>query len=92
MPRRGSPYGPDYERARARLLAVSGRCHICGRLSADSADHTPALALHVHVEGSGCCVLRPAHLSCNQRRGGWRVAMQARRLLGRSLPRPSRRW
>ena len=63
---------------RAKLLASNPRCHICGFAGADSADHVPAIWQHRHVEGSRCCVLRPAHLRCNIRRGGWRAATKVR--------------
>lgn len=42
--------------------------HGCGR-PATTRDHVPALALHVHVEGSGCCELLPACSPCNSRDG-----------------------
>lgn len=42
--------------------------HGCGR-PATTRDHQPALALHVHVEGSGCCQLLAACAPCNSRDG-----------------------
>lgn len=74
MPRKGSPYGPAYQRALARVRERGPVCHICGEKGSDSVDHVPPLGLHRHVEGSKCCRLLPAHLPCNQREGGWRVA------------------
>jgi hypothetical protein len=73
VPRKGSPYGPAYERARKAMAGA--RCHVCGQLGSDSVDHVPALGDHEHLERSGCCRLKPAHLTCNQRvSGGWRAA------------------
>ena len=70
MPRSSSPYGPRYVEARRRLLAGRPLCwHGCGRLATES-DHDPPLARHYHVEGSGCCVLRPSCKPCQRRQGG----------------------
>ena len=78
MPRADSPYNTAYVRARARLLGFP--CHICLGPGANSADHVPALYEHRHVNGSGCCVLKPAHLSCNiEHSGGWKASNRARR-------------
>ena len=44
MPRRGSPYGGDYPRRRAALLAVGAACWLCGRPAADSVDHCPPVS------------------------------------------------
>jgi hypothetical protein len=82
MPRKNSPYGGNYPRERKQLLG--GRCHICGYMGADSADHIPSLFEHRHINGSGCCALRPAHLRCNMRRGGWRAATKVREIRRRS--------
>jgi len=89
MPRKGSPYGRGYERARAMVLGRPCSLRlVCDGAPANSADHFPPLSRHLHVEGSGCCVLRPACLSCQ-----WE---QGRRLQGRrryrKVPRPSRSW
>ena len=53
-----------------RRADVSGQLcwHGCGR-PATQRDHVPPLALHVHVEGSGCCELWPACGPCNARDG-----------------------
>jgi hypothetical protein len=40
----------------------------CGR-PATTRDHVPAIALHHHVEGSGCCQVLPACRPCNSRDG-----------------------
>jgi 5-methylcytosine-specific restriction endonuclease McrA len=93
MPRTGSNYDRHYQAARARLLAGNPRCHICGLPGADSADHVPALSEHRHDPRGCVCVLRPAHLRCNIRRGGWRAAVKVRqrnRILG-IKPKPARR-
>jgi hypothetical protein len=90
MPRKDSPYGGDYVRQRRALLGQ--RCHICGNMQcprcgkygSDSPDHVPSLHEHRHVNGSGCCTLRPSHLCCNMRRGGWRAATRVREIRRRS--------
>lgn len=72
MPRAGSPYGPTYERERRELLAGRPRCAVrlvCNGSPATEADHQPPLKLHVHVEGSGCCVLVPSCGPCARKQG-----------------------
>ena len=69
MPRRGSPYGPGHERRRKALLGPGALCHYCGN-PATELDHVPPLALHEHVEGSGCCHLLPACGPCQRSQGG----------------------
>jgi hypothetical protein len=49
---------------------------VCSGSPADSCDHDPPLSRHTHVEGSGCCALRPACLPCQGK--------QARTLAGQS--------
>lgn len=98
MPRRGSPYGGEYERGLAALKRVATPCLLryegcTGR--ALSLDHQPPLALHHHAEGSGCCRLVPSCLRCNLRSGGWRLVNARRgvvRPLGQATPPPSRAW
>lgn len=53
-----------------RNTVVAGQLcwHGCGR-PASTRDHQPPLALHHHVEGSGCCTLLPACAPCNSRDG-----------------------
>jgi hypothetical protein len=74
MPRRGSPYGPAHERRRVALLKPGVLCHFgCGR-QASELDHVPPLALHDHVEGSGCCRSLPACWECQREQAaalGW---------------------
>lgn len=72
MPRKGSPYGPVYERARSRLqravvpctLAVPGVC--TGR--ATSLDHQPPVAAFPPGQWQGRLV--PVCLPCNTHTGG----------------------
>ena len=48
-------------------------CHRCGA-PASELDHVPPLALHTHVEGSGCCVSLPACGPCQRAQAaelGW---------------------
>src|SRR5262245_18802495 len=67
MGRKGRGYG--YQQARKQMLAEDPWCQWClaeGRMElATEADHQPPIALHDHVEGSGCCVLVP---TCEQHR------------------------
>lgn len=55
-----------YREARRRVLAVSDVCWLCGRPGADTVDHIVPYAL-----GGADTIdnLRPAHRSCNSRRG-----------------------
>lgn len=65
-----SPYGHGYRKLRASLIGLPCELQlVCGKdgepaAEADSADHTPPLSRHEHVEGSGCCRLRPACMAC----------------------------
>lgn len=60
---------PAYSSGRYKRFVVQGRrCTWCGNM-ATTRDHEPALALHAHVEGSGCCVLVPACRPCNSAHG-----------------------
>lgn len=80
-----------YREAAYRQLVDMLRAHptpcACGN-RALSPDHRPALALHRHVPGTGCCRLVPVCRRC-QYAGGPRVA--ARRRVGRR-PNASRAW
>ena len=72
MPRR-SPYGAAHRRRRAALLGPGSVCHLCGA-PATELDHVPALTLHHHVEGTGCCRSVPACAACQRVQGaelGW---------------------
>ena len=44
-------------------------CAHCGRRLANTLDHDPPLAMHVHRNGSGCCRLIPACDVCNKSGG-----------------------
>jgi hypothetical protein len=89
MPRRQSPYGGRYRKVRAALLGQPCEMRlVCEGSPADSADHDPPLSRHEHVEGSGCCALRPACMACQHRQrrtlAGQTRYLQAR---GISIPR-----
>jgi hypothetical protein len=65
MPGKGSPYGPRYEAVRAAMLGQPCQLQlVCDGDPADSLDHHPPLSRHHHIEGSGCCLLRPACMRC----------------------------
>ena len=84
---------PDYRAAVADLRVNDRPCHVCGR-PATTVDHRPALALHEHVRGAGCCQLLPACGPHNYG-AGRRIAVQAARRRGAGLsvrPNWSRRW
>jgi hypothetical protein len=91
MPRAGSPYGPSYRRA---VRTFRGRpCELrllCSGAPSTSGDHVPPLSQHTrpHVDGSGCCTLRPACVRC-QREQGRRIA---NRLPMHQLPVESGAW
>jgi hypothetical protein len=88
------PYDHRYRKERARLLAQGLTCVlrlVCDGAPADSADHEPALALHDHRPGSGCCTLRPACLRC-QKVQGKNIAAIIRNGDQRRPPAPSRTW
>lgn len=98
MPRKGSPYGPLYEKTRRALIGQP--CEIllaCSGAPATSADHDPPLSRHNHVEGAGCCRLRPACAIC-QKVQGRALAVETHRLKAHGLtppqavPAPSRVW
>lgn len=80
MGRQGRGY--RYQQARKALLADSPVCVHCRRRPASIADHQPPLALHDHVEGSGCCVLVPSCEPCS--------LVQAGKLGRRAQTRPPR--
>jgi hypothetical protein len=68
VPRRGSGYGPAYQRAKARLVGRPCELRlVCDGAPATEPDHVPPLSRHRHVEGSGCCRLRPACGPCQRR-------------------------
>ena len=60
-----SHYGYRYRQDRKLVLGLP--CELllkCEGDPADSADHTPPVSRHEHVEGSGCCELQPACMKC----------------------------
>lgn len=69
-----NPYGWAHEKRRQAILRPGVVCHLCGA-PASELDHIPALVLHRHVEGSGCCRVLPACGDCQRKQGaelGWR--------------------
>jgi hypothetical protein len=78
-------YGARHRAERAAVLAASRVCHWCGGY-ATTGDHEPAIALHRHIEGSGCCRQVPACVPCNSKRGAWTARARRR------PQRASRRW
>ena len=88
MPRRGSPYGPRYEKVRRAHLGQPCELRlVCDGSPADSTDHEPPLSRHTHVEGSGCCLLRPACMRCQVRQAHL-LAGQTARFKRLGLPPP----
>lgn len=69
MPRKGSPYGPEYVRERANLLRRAHICVHCGLRRATEADHQPPLSTHSHRNRSGCCQLVPSCGRCAREQG-----------------------
>lgn len=57
----------SYRKAAAKVLAQSRTCWICGRDGADTADHV--IPLSEGGDLTSLLNLRPAHRSCNSRRG-----------------------
>lgn len=101
MPRKGSPYGPRYQAVRAAQLGQPCEMRlVCDGAPATSSDHDPPLSRHVHVEGSGCCGLRPACSACQGRQARMLAGQTAKfRALGLEPPmveatyvEPSRSW
>ena len=90
---------PAYRRYRAALKRDPQSCSVpgCPR-PGDTVDHAPALALHDHVEGTGCCELRPMCRPHNSSFGRQVAARRsaARRAAARRetepLSSPSRVW
>ena len=60
---------PGYVRERARILADGPMCAICRCRVATEADHVPPVSRHAHVDGTGCCTLRPSCATCARRQG-----------------------
>jgi len=66
MTRGRGPYGTAHQRRRRALIRPGARCHLCGA-PATELDHVPPLALHHHIEGSGCCRSLPACGDCQRK-------------------------
>ncbi|WP_106212495.1 HNH endonuclease [Kineococcus rhizosphaerae] len=64
-PRNGSTWA--WRKLRARVLAKSDVCHLCGRPGADEVDHVIPIARGGALLDEANC--RPAHRSCNRRKG-----------------------
>lgn len=62
------PYGAPHQARRRAMLRPGAVCHLCGA-PANELDHVPPIALHRHVEGSGCCRSLPACAECQRRQG-----------------------
>lgn len=60
------PSGRPWLRARAKVLAASDVCHLCGKPGADSVDHVIPRSLGGSDDLTN---LRPAHFTCNSSRG-----------------------
>ena len=78
------------QRLTALTLATYGDvCHLCGRAGATTADH-----LVPRVQGGDNSIenLRPAHLSCNSRRGDMPLDQYRTRYPIVTGAPPSRRW
>lgn len=70
---------------------------VCEGDPADSCDHDPPLSRHTHIEGVGCCLLRPACMACQRKQARTLSGQTARfKALGMEVPRadaaPSRAW
>lgn len=63
-----NPYGWQHQRRRAAVLRPGVVCHRCGE-PASELDHDPPLALHHHIENSGCCRSLPACGACQRKQG-----------------------
>jgi hypothetical protein len=64
-------YGRAEHQANRREL-LDGRVRCCWpgcSKVADTLDHVPALALHEHEDGTGCCAVRPMCRPHNSRAG-----------------------
>ena len=74
-----------FKRIRRQVLAESDVCWLCGKRGADSVDHLLPLSLYPEL-AEDITNLRPAHVSCNSKRGqGTQPHQQQPRLR-------SRRW
>lgn len=86
----------DYRAARAALRRNPAPCVYCGK-PATTLDHVPALVLHEHEPGTGCCELHPSCAGCNFRHGArlGNRRRRHRRMVAGEVERsdtPSRAW
>lgn len=77
---------------------------VCQGDPATSSDHNPPLCRHVHIEGTGCCELRPACRACQNKQAATLAGQAAHfKKLGVPVPmverveqiavyQPSRSW
>ena len=88
MPRKSSPYGKRYVKVRRAQLGQPCQMRlVCDGSPADSSDHDPPLSRHAHVEGSGCCALRPACMACQHKQRRMLAGQTARfKALGLPVP------
>ncbi len=76
--RQKTAYGHHYRKQREAVLAEATACWSCGAVPTET-DHQPPLALHDHVEGTGCCELLPSCHSCARKQGGLLARVGTRR-------------
>ena len=72
--------GRPWRRIRAQILAASDTCWLCGNRGADTVDHI--IPLSRGGAGNDPANLRPAHKSCNSRRGAkmsWKAPPETER-------------
>jgi 5-methylcytosine-specific restriction endonuclease McrA len=60
--------GHRWRTIRAQVLEQSNVCHLCGKGGADTVDHVIPLSVAPEL-AHDMANLRPAHKSCNSRRG-----------------------
>lgn len=69
----GDPYGNAHQRRRRAVIRPGAVCEWCGE-PASELDHLPPLAVHHHIEGSGCCRYVPSCGPCQRKQAaelGW---------------------
>lgn len=65
---RYSARGPKWQRIRAQVLAANSVCWLCGRPGANEVDHVVPASVRPDLRFDPAN-LRPAHSTCNRRRG-----------------------
>jgi hypothetical protein len=82
-------YGRQYRKRRESLIGLPCQLQlVCEGDPADSADHSPPLSRHEHVEGSGCCVERPACMACQGEQARL-LSMETKRQQRDGVPEPT---